>query len=178
MFRHVPVCWNGRRGGLKIRCQRWRVGSSPTTGTKKERIPTGFSPFWWPACGWRRSASLKFLGGNTQSPPKPAPCKTDLRFGFGLPRRTTSKQGREVMWRLKHRHIDRRPCFSFSVANPLRWALRRFRFGYRLARSVNREKTVNLLQARGFLRFYRRFKENRASKSEHDVKPLGEKRKP
>ena len=24
----------GRRDGLKIRCQRWRVGSSPTTGTK------------------------------------------------------------------------------------------------------------------------------------------------
>ena len=24
----------GRRGGLKIRCQRWRVGSSPTLGTK------------------------------------------------------------------------------------------------------------------------------------------------
>ena len=23
----------GRRDGLKIRCQRWRVGSSPTTGT-------------------------------------------------------------------------------------------------------------------------------------------------
>ena len=23
----------GRRGGLKIHCQRWRVGSSPTTGT-------------------------------------------------------------------------------------------------------------------------------------------------
>ena len=32
----MPVCWNGRRGGLKIRCQRWRVGSSPTTGTMKE----------------------------------------------------------------------------------------------------------------------------------------------
>ena len=30
------------------------------------------------------------------------------------------------MWRHKHRHIDRRPCFSFSVANPLRWALRRY----------------------------------------------------
>jgi len=33
---HVPVCWNGRRGGLKIRCSRERVGSSPTTGTKVE----------------------------------------------------------------------------------------------------------------------------------------------
>ena len=26
----------GRRDGLKIRCQRWRVGSSPTTGTNKK----------------------------------------------------------------------------------------------------------------------------------------------
>ena len=33
----MPVCWNGRRGGLKIRCQRWRVGSSPTTGTTSSR---------------------------------------------------------------------------------------------------------------------------------------------
>ena len=30
---HVPVCWNGRRGGLKIRWGNTRVGSSPTTGT-------------------------------------------------------------------------------------------------------------------------------------------------
>ena len=45
---------------------------------------------------------------------------------------TTSKQGRKVMWRHKHRHIDRRPCFSFSVANPLRWALRRDGFGFEL----------------------------------------------
>ena len=31
----MPLCWNGRRGGLKIRCQQWRVGSSPTSGTTK-----------------------------------------------------------------------------------------------------------------------------------------------
>ena len=31
----------GRRDGLKIRCQRWRVGSSPTTGTIK--IPKAYS---------------------------------------------------------------------------------------------------------------------------------------
>ena len=49
---------------------------------------------------------------------------------------TTSKQGRKVMWRHKHRHIDRRPCFSFSVANPLRWALRRDRFEFGLPRST------------------------------------------
>ena len=30
----MPVCWNGRRGGLKIRWGNTRVGSSPTTGTK------------------------------------------------------------------------------------------------------------------------------------------------
>ena len=29
----MPVCWNGRRGGLKIRWGNTRVGSSPTTGT-------------------------------------------------------------------------------------------------------------------------------------------------
>ena len=40
----MPVCWNGRRGGLKIRCQRWRVGSSPTTGTKEGLIPKGSGP--------------------------------------------------------------------------------------------------------------------------------------
>ena len=30
----LPVCWNGRRGGLKILWWQHRVGSSPTTGTK------------------------------------------------------------------------------------------------------------------------------------------------
>ena len=29
----MPEWRNGRRGGLKIRCQQWRVGSSPTSGT-------------------------------------------------------------------------------------------------------------------------------------------------
>ena len=29
----MPVWWNGRRGGLKIRWANTRVGSSPTTGT-------------------------------------------------------------------------------------------------------------------------------------------------
>ncbi len=33
----MPVCRNGRRGRLKICCQQWRVGSSPTTGTKIDR---------------------------------------------------------------------------------------------------------------------------------------------
>ena len=53
------------------------------------------------------------------------------RVGSNPTTRTTSKQGRKVMWRHKHRHINRRPCFSLSVANPLRWALRRYWFGYR-----------------------------------------------
>ena len=33
-------CWYdgiGRRDGLKIRCQRWRVGSSPTTSTTSSK---------------------------------------------------------------------------------------------------------------------------------------------
>lgn len=34
---YMLVCWNGRQGGLKIRCQKWRVGSSPTTSTKKRK---------------------------------------------------------------------------------------------------------------------------------------------
>ena len=34
---NMPVCRNGRRDRLKICCQQWRVGSSPTTGTKKKR---------------------------------------------------------------------------------------------------------------------------------------------
>src|SRR5690606_17674392 len=34
----LPVWRNGRRGGLKIRCQRWRVGSSPITGTRQTRF--------------------------------------------------------------------------------------------------------------------------------------------
>ena len=32
----MPVCWNGRRGGLKIRWGNTRVGSSPTTGTTQK----------------------------------------------------------------------------------------------------------------------------------------------
>ena len=33
----------GRRGGLKILCQRWRVGSNPTTGTRnRPNISDGF----------------------------------------------------------------------------------------------------------------------------------------
>ena len=34
-IKHRRCVGIGRRGGLKILCQRWRVGSSPTTGTKK-----------------------------------------------------------------------------------------------------------------------------------------------
>ena len=52
---------------------------------------------------------------------------------------TTSKQGRRSMWQHKHRHIDRRPCFSFSVANPLRWALRRYWSGFGLPRCTTSE---------------------------------------
>ena len=33
----MPVCWNGRRGGLKILWWQHRVGSSPTTGTTSEQ---------------------------------------------------------------------------------------------------------------------------------------------
>ena len=32
----MPVWWNGRRDGLKIRSWQQGVGSSPTTGTKPE----------------------------------------------------------------------------------------------------------------------------------------------
>jgi hypothetical protein len=32
------VCWNGRRGGLKIRWWQHRVGSSPTTGTSSKAL--------------------------------------------------------------------------------------------------------------------------------------------
>ena len=32
-----PEWRNGRRGGLKIRCQQWRVGSSPTSGTAENK---------------------------------------------------------------------------------------------------------------------------------------------
>ena len=107
-------------------------GSSPRWSTKKERIRTGFSPFWWSAYGGQRSASLEFGERVIPSPLALTPCRFETWFGFGLPRCTTSKQGRRVMWRHKPRHIDRRPCFSFSVANPLRWALLRDRFGYGL----------------------------------------------
>ena len=56
-----------------VRAATWPApqgGSSPTTGTKKERILFGFSPFWWPACGWRISAALNYMGGSYQPPPK------------------------------------------------------------------------------------------------------------
>ena len=33
-----PVWRNGRRDGLKIRCWKQRVGSSPTTGTTTEHV--------------------------------------------------------------------------------------------------------------------------------------------
>ena len=39
----MPEWRNGRRGGLKIRCQQWRVGSTPTFGT------AGF--MWWTSAG-------------------------------------------------------------------------------------------------------------------------------
>ena len=35
---YMPVCRNGRRDRLKICCQQWRVGSSPTTGTKQNPL--------------------------------------------------------------------------------------------------------------------------------------------
>ena len=118
-----PLRWALRRYGFEFKLPRC---------TKKERIRTGFSPFWWPAYGGQRSASLEFGERVIPSPLALTPCRFETWFGFGLPRCTTSKQDRRVMWRHKHRHIDRRPCFSFSVANPLRWALLRDRFGYGL----------------------------------------------
>ncbi len=35
---NVPGWWNGRHGGLKIRCPKKRVGSSPTLGTNLKNI--------------------------------------------------------------------------------------------------------------------------------------------
>ena len=66
------------------------VGSNPVSRTKKERIQFGFSPFWWPACGWRISASLKRERG-LPSPLALFPCRPESRFGFELPRCTTSE---------------------------------------------------------------------------------------
>ena len=72
-----------------------------------ERMPA----FWCRAFGADESAALKREGGLSSGP-----CRSGVRFGFGLPGRTASKQGRRSMWRQKHRHIERRPCFSFSAA--------------------------------------------------------------
>jgi hypothetical protein len=33
MIQRRPEWWNGRHGGLKIRCSKGRVGSTPTSGT-------------------------------------------------------------------------------------------------------------------------------------------------
>ena len=43
---NVLVWWNGRRVGLKIRCWRQHVGSSPTTSTNVPRVlPEAFFVF-------------------------------------------------------------------------------------------------------------------------------------
>ena len=49
----------GRRGGLKIHCQRWRAGSSPATGTTSEQSPLCFDAF---LCNGHKKASFaRFL---------------------------------------------------------------------------------------------------------------------
>ena len=53
----LPVCWNGRRGGLKILWWRHRVGSSPTTGTIKRIIPFGMIRFIFVWSGTRTSGT-------------------------------------------------------------------------------------------------------------------------
>ena len=54
----LPVCWNGRRGGLKILWWRHRVGSSPTTGTKIRVIPYGMTRIFY-ACAGTRTIKCK-----------------------------------------------------------------------------------------------------------------------
>ena len=45
MYKHMPLWWNGRHRGLKIRWGRLRTGSSPVSGTKKGIPQPGYSFF-------------------------------------------------------------------------------------------------------------------------------------
>ena len=73
----LPVCWNGRRGGLKILWWRHRVGSSPTTGTIKRDTPLGVSRFYCggtrkggPAKGWAKIERERAIFSPWESPYK------------------------------------------------------------------------------------------------------------
>jgi hypothetical protein len=63
MIRSRPEWWNGRHGGLKIRCLKGRVGSTPTSGThltrSNARAPPRLARPWpqaWPQLSDRRGA--------------------------------------------------------------------------------------------------------------------------
>ena len=54
----------GRRDGLKIRCQRWRVGSSPTTGTINKEQATACSLFIYVSSG-TRTLRVQYLSASS-----------------------------------------------------------------------------------------------------------------
>ena len=68
-----------------------RAGSSPVTRTRKGEIRTGFPLFWCRAFGAEGSAALKRERG-FPSPLALSPCRPGSRFGFELPRCTTTSE--------------------------------------------------------------------------------------
>ena len=115
----MPVCWNGRRGGLKIRCQRWRVGSSPTTGTKMRRPLHGAAAF----CkeGTRTGAGVNGAPGALQSrDPASAAAEVESHHRHHV-RRTQLRSVSAVCVRAAKTAHPLSPS-SFSKSNPLRRA--------------------------------------------------------
>ena len=116
----MPVCWNGRRGGLKIRCQRWRVGSSPTTGTKQ----TGGAP---PPCLFGHRIGTRTGAGVNGAPVAPqsrdpacAAAQVESHHRHHV-RRTQQRSVSAVCVRAAKTAHLLRPS-SFTESNPLRWA--------------------------------------------------------
>ena len=152
--------WNGRHQGLKIPCGRPRTGSSPVTGTRNgasERM----SRFWCRTFGEVLSASLKRERG-LPSPPALFPCKLDTRFGFELPRCTTS----EFTPHGSGKAIAKAVAFPSSVLRgssfPNRTRCAGLRFGYRFEFGLPRRTGKSAPRGalfpvprlrRGFIRF-------------------------
>ena len=64
----LPVCWNGRRDGLKIRWWRHRVGSSPTTGTNSSREASASLLLLWGGLEQSNAARMSAAGEGLTEP--------------------------------------------------------------------------------------------------------------
>ena len=87
----MPVCWNGRRSGFKIRRWRHRVGSSPTTGTTTSEELSSI-----PFPRLRRAGKTTYPLSPSSFPNRRIHGDPPIWFkrqpGYGLPRCTTSEE--------------------------------------------------------------------------------------